>query len=1371
MGLQNTKAYVSILFTLAMMGLPAGQAAAAEATTEPAPQVRALREASGGSPTAGRTAEALQPARGRVSARASGDKALAAMADHDLTADARRAASWRDEGAGPVGTADGARSPSPELQQRVRELTDPRFLRGGAAADGGARLPSPARPAAKDLPWSPDQLLANPTNMDDEYVSLAESPLSGHLYAVFAATDLGATDRDIHIARSTDGGATWDVWEMPSFTGDEYHPSLAIDGAGYIHVCWIRDDGYILRSRTTGPDDPTQWAWVKGLSVGEPCGTPSIAVSGAGDFAKVFIAAGYLTVNWDYYAYEWTLIFMSSSNGGNTVAWDYFLPDGYPDYWPSVAMSGGTVHFVNAEVDAYTGETEILIATDVYDGGFSSPASFTGWTANNTGFPRVACEGSDVYVVYQLDYSDGLSTDGDIIYTYSWDGAASFYGPYGMVADEYDSVGPTIFVKDGAVGCLWLDAPAGADEFHLAARLGAGFGAIDGFGDVEMVTEAPRVEPVFHSVAGVLTDGHAHAAWIDRRDYPTQGHNVYTSRRELQPDLGGFIPADWDSSLVVNMFAGERRDGWIAAGDTAWTSFAFANRGLRDADGPFHVDLRLDGVSAARWVLPDGLPKGGYVTLEDWPLLAGAGDHEVSVVLDDADEMVEADETDNVIARVLPFISGDPELRLRPTRLVVNIVPELQRAEALALAADPPLRREVQLPVVSPRLSEAVQTAKTLTAGSGQRLRVMVVPAERLDPPALGLALQGAARTTRREAMLLAARTQTARSLEALQPVLDSLERSGAVGRTQQLWASGMLAIELDAAAVEILAADPGVGRLWLDDQRCRTFAAPTRVDATALTGTSAAAAGDKALAWHLDAIGAPDAWAAGHTGAGVIVGHLDTGAAYDHDDLADRMWDGGTEFPHHGWDAVDEDNDPYDGDTDWYHGTHTAGLIVGDGSAGTATGAAPGARLMALRAVPGYYEDVVEAMQFGLDHGAHLFNMSAGWTLPPDDVRAANRYNAELLNSIDVPWICAAGNGDGWGGHNPVPTDIASPGDCPNPWYAPAGNPTAVISVGGVTQALGISPTSSYGPTEWDVANTYGTTDYHDYPWPDGLQKPDLAAPGVNVLSLSGDYGYVAYDGTSMAAPLVTGACAVLLGATPGLTPAQLAEMLENAATDVTAAPAGAGRDNYTGAGQIDIPAALGQAPPPGSDELAFTITNYGPLPLDVDQVFVSQSWLSVPVPSAPVAPGTAARLRAAVDPARLVEGVHEAQAVFLSNDPHSPSVFPVILLYGDYPTDVGDDLPAAAGGALTNHPNPFNPRTDIRFATAREGRVTLALYDVKGRLVRTLASGRFPAGQHVVTWDGRDDRGADAPSGVYLARLRDADGVDASRKLTLVR
>jgi hypothetical protein len=84
-------------------------------------------------------------------------------------------------------------------------------------------------------------------------------------------------------------------------------------------------------------------------------------------------------------------------------------------------------------------------------------------------------------------------------------------------------------------------------------------------------------------------------------------------------------------------------------------------------------------------------------------------------------------------------------------------------------------------------------------------------------------------------------------------------------------------------------------------------------------------------------------------------------------------------------------------------------------------------------------------------------------------------------------------------------------------------------------------------------------------------------------------------------------------------------------------------------------------------------------------------------------------------------------------------------------------------------NYPNPFNPVTTIRFALAREGRVSLVVYDVAGRRIRTLVDRSLPAGAHSVEWDGLGDAGAEVQSGVYLYRLRTAAGTETKKAILL--
>ena len=106
---------------------------------------------------------------------------------------------------------------------------------------------------------------------------------------------------------------------------------------------------------------------------------------------------------------------------------------------------------------------------------------------------------------------------------------------------------------------------------------------------------------------------------------------------------------------------------------------------------------------------------------------------------------------------------------------------------------------------------------------------------------------------------------------------------------------------------------------------------------------------------------------------------------------------------------------------------------------------------------------------------------------------------------------------------------------------------------------------------------------------------------------------------------------------------------------------------------------------------------------------------------------------------------------------------------LHGQFPTGVGD-LPATKLAVSQNVPNPFNPFTTIRFNLPAPAPVTASVFDLSGRLVRTLLSGAaLGAGPHDLTWDGRDDAGRQAPSGGYHFRLEAAGESRTVRMLLL--
>ncbi len=85
-------------------------------------------------------------------------------------------------------------------------------------------------------------------------------------------------------------------------------------------------------------------------------------------------------------------------------------------------------------------------------------------------------------------------------------------------------------------------------------------------------------------------------------------------------------------------------------------------------------------------------------------------------------------------------------------------------------------------------------------------------------------------------------------------------------------------------------------------------------------------------------------------------------------------------------------------------------------------------------------------------------------------------------------------------------------------------------------------------------------------------------------------------------------------------------------------------------------------------------------------------------------------------------------------------------------------------------NFPNPFNPETTIEYSVRQAGSVHLAIYNLKGQLVRSLVKEEIPAGTHRITWDGRDSRGNQAASGVYIYRLT-SDSQNLSRRMLLIR
>jgi hypothetical protein len=160
--------------------------------------------------------------------------------------------------------------------------------------------------------------------------------------------------------------------------------------------------------------------------------------------------------------------------------------------------------------------------------------------------------------------------------------------------------------------------------------------------------------------------------------------------------------------------------------------------------------------------------------------------------------------------------------------------------------------------------------------------------------------------------------------------------------------------------------------------------------------------------------------------------------------------------------------------------------------------------------------------------------------------------------------------------------------------------------------------------------------------------------------------------------------------------------------------------------------------------------------------------AWLVVTPVDGALGEGETDVLTLDFDTTGLSVGDHAALIVIVHDAAGSPAEIPVVLHVSDPISGVGD-APLAfrlEGG----HPNPFNPATEIAFTLPAGGPARLDVVDLRGRIVRTLASGELAAGPHRIRWDGRDDAGRLAAAGTYLARLATPRRT-ATAKITLAK
>ncbi|MCC7019846.1 MAG: S8 family serine peptidase [Ardenticatenales bacterium] len=529
--------------------------------------------------------------------------------------------------------------------------------------------------------------------------------------------------------------------------------------------------------------------------------------------------------------------------------------------------------------------------------------------------------------------------------------------------------------------------------------------------------------------------------------------------------------------------------------------------------------------------------------------------------------------------------------------------------------------------VATPDEGAVVDPAVRAVLAAGRPAMVLAVLREQADVRAAdGVADKAAKGRTVYESLV--------RTAEATQTPLRALLARRGVAFTSYFIVNAV-AFEADEATVAAVAALDGVERILplptfaIDPTVSRASFAP--YDASAPHDTTAPdVAVDVAVAErNIKAIGADKVWRQGYLGAGATVAIIDTGVNARHPALAQR-YRGRAEGDDYNWlDAVAGQDAPVDVND---HGTHVAGIVLGK-QGSREVGVAPEAEWIACRI-------------FAQDRGTTQAILSClQWALAPTKRDGSAPQPDRAPDIVNASWgifgrlFC----------DNPFPGEVAirnlvaagilfvaaSGNDGPRCGsVCPPASLIDAFAVGNYDdERRSIADTSSRGPFVLGAVERI---------------KPDVAAPGVNINSAIGTSGFGIKQGTSMAAPHVSGAAALLIGARPDLSgrPAEVRAILEDTADPLNADQCGpsGGRafNNAAGHGVIDVEAAvaaaldLPTATPTATDAPRPTATATGvptataratttPGPTTPAAATATTEWTPTPRPSVP--PPTATR------------------------------------------------------------------------------------------------------------------------------------------------
>ncbi|MEV6149762.1 S8 family serine peptidase [Nonomuraea sp. NPDC052129] len=329
------------------------------------------------------------------------------------------------------------------------------------------------------------------------------------------------------------------------------------------------------------------------------------------------------------------------------------------------------------------------------------------------------------------------------------------------------------------------------------------------------------------------------------------------------------------------------------------------------------------------------------------------------------------------------------------------------------------------------------------------------------------------------------------------------------------------------------------------------------------------------AVEWNIDRVNAPRVWnELGDRGEGMVVGTIDSGAQFDHPELAaayrGRSPDGSVDHNYNWFDPahICPSAAPCD---NLGHGTHVMGTMVG----ASGIGVAPGAKWIAAK-----------GCEVNTCTDASL--LAAGqWMLAPTDLNGANPRPDLAPDIVNNSW--------GGVGFDPWYKEIV------DAWVAAGIFPAFANGNEGPACRTSGSPgqyVSSYSAGGFDVNNVlYARSSKGE--GENGEIKPNLAAPAVDVRSSVPGNGYDSYTGTSMASPHLAATVALIWSASPGLQGdvAATRPLLDSTAIDVNDTSCGgtAADNNVWGEGRLDAFAAVSAAPRGGLGDLKGTVTAAG--------------------------------------------------------------------------------------------------------------------------------------------------------------------------------